>query len=391
MPLTKRLLAASALAGLAFTAGLAPAGAQTQGVTDTEVLIGSHNDLSGIFAAFGAPAIKAANLYFKEVNDKGGVHGRKIRFIVEDHAYQMPKSAQAVNKLINSDKVFAMLLSLGTPMNIAAFKLQDEKKIPNIAPLTSARQMLDAPADYKFIAFSAYYDQIKSGVTYMKDKQGAKVICSMYIPSDFGLEIQQGAVDQAKKLGLAYGGETTHKGDDADFVGALTKLKEANCDVIAMALGVRQAITVSATVKKMGWDSVKLLGSSAGFNTALATIPGGVTEGLYAAAGWADHTPRLNVPEVKAWADAYRAAYNETAGTGALLGRSAADMLVRGMEAAGKNLTADTLKKGIEGLKYRDVIGDANIEFSPANHQGAKDNIISVIKNGVWVEVARVD
>ena len=77
-------LAASAC----FVAG---AYAETQGVTDTEVVIGSSNDLSGIFAAFGAPATKAAQMYFDEINAKGGVHGRKIKFIVEDHGYQLPK------------------------------------------------------------------------------------------------------------------------------------------------------------------------------------------------------------------------------------------------------------------------------------------------------------
>ncbi len=384
----KLLLLAGVFAGAAAFAPLA-AKAQTQGVTDTEVLIGSQNDLSGIFAAFGAPAISGANLYFKEINDKGGVHGRKIRFIVEDHAYQMPKATQAVNKLINRDKVFAMLLSLGTPMNIAAFKLQDEKKIANIAPLTAARQMLQDPVDYKFTAFSAYYDQIRDGVKYMAEKQGVKTVCAMYIPSDFGLEIQQGAVDQSKAMGLNFAAETTHKPDEADFVGSLTKMREAGCQLILQALGLRQAITLIGTAKKIGWNDVKIMGSSAGFHTALSAVPGGVTEGLYAVAGWADHLSRMDVPEVKAWVDGYKAAYNENPSTGSLLGRTAAELMVRGLQAAGKDLTPESLKKGMESLKYHDIIGNSHVEYSAANHQGAKGNIISVVKGGVWTEVAR--
>ena len=121
---------------VAATSMLTAGAMAQQGVTDTEVLIGSNNDLSGPFAAFGGPATKAAQMYFDEINAAGGVHGRKIRFVVEDHGYQMPKAIQGMNKLINGDKVFAMLLSLGTPMNIAAFKLQDAKGIPNISPLS---------------------------------------------------------------------------------------------------------------------------------------------------------------------------------------------------------------------------------------------------------------
>lgn len=376
-------------AGAAFIGYATGAQAQTQGVTATEVVIGSQNDLSGIFASFGAPAVKAANLYFKEVNDKGGVHGRKIRFVVEDHGYQMPKATQAINKLVNSDKVFAMLLSLGTPMNLAAFKIQDEKKIANINPLTAARQMLQEPVDYKFTAFTTYYSQIRAGIKYLAGKESAKVVCAMYIPSDFGLEIKEGAVDQAKEMGLKYGAETTHKPDDGDFVGSLTKLKEEGCTVIAVALGVRQIITAVGTAKKIGWTDVKFLVSSAGFHTAIAQVPGGITEGLYAGSGWADLIGRMHVAEVKAWVDAYKAAYNEDPGTGALLGRSAAETLVRALQAAGKDLTPESFKKGMESLNFDDVISGNKIDYGPKDHEGANTNIISVVKGGNWVEVAR--
>ncbi|MGB0855000.1 MAG: ABC transporter substrate-binding protein, partial [Pikeienuella sp.] len=136
MKLIKKMAFAAAATAMAATGALAE-----QGVTDTEILIGSNGDLSGPFAAFSAPATTAAQMVFDEVNAAGGIHGRTIRFIVEDHGYQMPKAIAGMNKLINGDKVFAMLLSLGTPMNIAAFKLQDAKNIPNVSPLTAARQM----------------------------------------------------------------------------------------------------------------------------------------------------------------------------------------------------------------------------------------------------------
>jgi branched-chain amino acid transport system substrate-binding protein len=385
---TLAFLAAAAL-GLGMTGG---ANAQVQGVTDTEVVIGAHTDMSGIFAAFGAPSIKAANIYLEEINAKGGVHGRKIKFIVEDHGYQMPKANQAINKLINSDKVFAMVLALGTPMNMAAFKLQDPKKIANVAPLSAARQMLDAPVDYKFTAFSSYYDQIKVGIRYLSEKEGAKSVCSMYIPSDFGLEIKEGAEAQAKAMSLKYAAETTHKPDDADFVGSLTKLKDAGCEVVAVALGVRQIITAVATAKKIGWTNVKFLGSSAGFHTAIAQAPGGVSEGLYAVSGWADVVNRIETtPALKEWVEKYKAAAGEFPGTGALLGRTGMETFVRGLEAAGKDLTPESFKKAMEGLTYDDPLSSNKLAYSATNHQGSKTNIISQVKGGNWVEIARQD
>ena len=71
---------------------------------------------------------------FDEVNDAGGVDGRKIKVIVEDQAYQVPKAVQACNKLINRDNVFAFVAPLGTPMNNACFKDQFAVGVPNLFP-----------------------------------------------------------------------------------------------------------------------------------------------------------------------------------------------------------------------------------------------------------------
>ena len=364
--------------------------AQTQGVTDTEVVIGSNTDLSGIFAAFGAPAAKAAQMYFDEVNANGGVHGRQIKFVVEDHGYQLPKSTQAINKLINRDKVFAMFLSVGTPMNIASFKLTDAKGVPNVFPLTMARQLLQDPIKYHFSPGASYYDQIRRSVTYLNDAKGGTNVCAMYIASDFGKEIKEGAEDQANALGLTFAAESTHKPDDADFVGSLTKLKEANCDIIAMALGVRQTITAYATAQKIGWTEASFVSSAAGFHSVMAKVPGGVTEGLYAASIWSDILPRLGNPTVGAWFKAYTEATGEALpGTGAVLGRAGAESLVRALEAAGPDLTTDSFIAGLESLNYMDEILDAQVDYSNEDHAGADGIIISVIEEGNWKVVAR--
>ncbi|WP_405107958.1 ABC transporter substrate-binding protein [Phaeobacter sp. BS52] len=378
------------LVGVALAAGLAPqAMADTQGVSDSEIVLGSVNDLSGIFAAVGVPAVNGANLRFEEANANGGVHGRQIRFVVEDNGYQIPRAMQGYNKLLNRDQVFAMLLSLGTPMNIAGFKLLDPKGIPNISPLTAARQMLQDPVDNKFIGFSSYYDQVQAGVSYLAEEFDAKEVCSMYIPSDFGKEIKEGSADIAADLGLRFAAETTHKPDELDFVGSLTKLKAEGCDVVTMALGVRQGITVVGTAKKLGWTDVKFLNTSAGFLEVVAAVPGGVTDGLYAAAGWADLIARANdeVP-AKFMAD-YEAKFGQPAGGFAMLGYSAANTVVNALEAAGPELTHESFIKGMESLDFFDALTDTQITYGPDDHRGADVIVISVVENGVWKELSR--
>ncbi|PHP66459.1 branched-chain amino acid ABC transporter substrate-binding protein [Zhengella mangrovi] len=374
---------------LGLAAGMTSAAMAQQGVTDTEVLIGSNGDQSGIFAPFNVQAVKAAQMKFDQVNADGGIHGRKIRMIVEDHQYQVPKAVANFNKLINSDGVFAMILNLGTPHNIAGFPLMQAKKVANIAPLTSARQLLEGDTTYRYAGFSSYYGQIKAGVDYLVKEKNANKICAMYIPSDFGKEIQEGAMDEAKALGKEWAAETTHKPDETDFVGALTKLKDAGCDIIATALGVRQTIIAVATAKKLNWTSVTFLGSSAAYHEAIASQPGGITDGYYAAGGWADYKPRMDDPEVKKWHDDYVAKYNEEPGMAAILGYGAAETLVRALEAAGKDLTPESFQKGMESLEFHDVIADADIKYGPGDHQGGDIIVISKVEDGVFKEQAR--
>ena len=384
----KSVLATSILA-LGIATGMAST-SLAQGVSDTEILIGSNGDLSGVFAPFNVQAIKAAQQHFDEVNAAGGIHGRKIKFIVEDHGYQVPKAVQNFNKLVNSDKVFAMLLNLGTPHNIAVFKMMEPAQVANVSPLTAARQMLEGDITYKYAGTSSYYDQLKAGVEYLAKETGAKEVCSMYFPSDFGLEVYEGTKEKAEELGLKYAAETTHKPDDQDFVGSLTKLREAGCDIVSTAVGVRQTIVILGTAKKLGWNDVSFIGSSAGFNTAVAKVPGGVTEGYYAAAGWSDLEARIaSNEELKKWAEGFKATFNEDPGTAAQLGRTAAVTLVKGLEAAGKDLTPESFKAGMETVEFDDPIGDVKVKYGPDDHQGGDAIIISKIEGGMWKEVGR--
>ncbi|MAS22513.1 MAG: branched-chain amino acid ABC transporter substrate-binding protein, partial [SAR116 cluster bacterium] len=95
-----------------------------RGVTDTEIILGSHTSLSGPASTWGVASINTARLLFDEVNEVGGIHGRKIRLVVEDHQYQVPLAVRAANKLINRDGVFAMFLAVGTPHNNAVLGRQ---------------------------------------------------------------------------------------------------------------------------------------------------------------------------------------------------------------------------------------------------------------------------
>src|SRR5712692_4484597 len=137
----RKLLGVGVLVGAVALAGAAMAQKETRGVTKTEIVLGMHTDLSGPAATYGVSSSNAVKMRFDEANEMGGIHGRKIKLVVEDTQYQVPRAVQAGAKLINRDRIFAMVAGLGTPMNNALFKDQFDAGVPNLFPLSAARSM----------------------------------------------------------------------------------------------------------------------------------------------------------------------------------------------------------------------------------------------------------
>lgn len=370
-----------------------PLAADTKGVTDDSVIIGGAHDLSGIFAPFSVPAVKGAQHYFHQVNAAGGVHGRKIEYVVEDHGYQIPKAMQAANKLINRNGVFSTMLNLGTPHNIAMFKMMDPKGIPNTSPLSAARQMAEPLSPTKFAGTPAYYDQVTAQLGYLIEEEGRDGFCAMILPTDFGEEIREGMHEELEARGLPFLAESSHKPDEKDFAGALGKLHKEGCKTIGLALGVSQAITAVVTADKMGLKDMSFFFTSAGFLPVTAGALGqqGVTLTVYAGAGYPDVTQRMDVPEVRAWADDFTAKTGDKPEIAAMLGYSAALTVVKALEAAGPDLTHESFIKGMESLNYFDTVGGFHVDYGPEDHVGGEDIFISEVAGGKWDLIGTVE
>ena len=202
---------------LASPAIIGRAAAATRGVTDTEIVIGTMTDLSGVTAVQGVNNANAMRMAFDEVNARGGIHGRKIRWIVEDMEYIVPKAVQAMNKLLNRDNIFFALGNGGTPHNDAVMPSMFEKNVPNVFPLTCARSMYEPFNRLKFGQFASYYDQMRAGVKYFVEQRGKKVIGSMYQDTDFGKDVHAGVVAQLEAMGMKLAAETAHRADRHRF------------------------------------------------------------------------------------------------------------------------------------------------------------------------------
>jgi branched-chain amino acid transport system substrate-binding protein len=383
--MTRTIGMAIAAAVLAAAPG---AFAQQRGVTPTEVTFGMHTDLSGVAATYGVSSSNGVKMRFEEVNEAGGIAGRKLKVIVEDQGYQVPKAVQACNKLINRDKVFAFVAPLGTPMNNACFKDQFAAGVPNLFPLSAARSMYEPFERLKFYGAASYVDQIRAGIQYFVKNKGVKRVCVMYQDTDFGKEILEGAEPQTKKLGNQNVEKTAHKPTDSDFTAPITKLREAKCELIAMGTIVKDSIVPYTTALKAGWNDVIFLGSAAVYDLVVGKAPGmdgfygmGLTEMPYADS---EH------PKVKAFVEAYKKKWNIDPNIGAVYGYVAADLTVQGLINAGKDLTTDSFVKGLEALKdYHDIFNGPPVSFGPNIRQGANSSFVAEVNGGRWTRVTQ--
>ena len=365
-------------------AGTAWAAGPVRGVTDTEIVIGTYTDLSGVTVAWGVNNSNAYRMAFDEVNARGGINGRKIRYIVEDNQYQVPRSIQASNKLLNRDNVFLMVGNGGTPMNNATMPEQLEKNVPNMFPLTSARSMYEPYHRLKFGLLSSYYDQMRAGLKLFVETRGRKSVCAMYQDTDFGRDNMDGARDQLKAMNLKLVAEAAHKPTDTDFSASVAKLRDAKCDLVLLATIVRDTTLAVSAVRKMGWD-VDLLGTVASYDSAVAEVPGGANDGYFAMTSAQFAYPDDTREEVGDFARKYRTVYGRDPNFAAQLGYTGAQLLIRAFQTAGRDLNLDSFIAGMEAIRdYKDPFAPP-LSYGPMIRQGSNRSFLAKVQGGRWV------
>lgn len=374
----------SCLCALAFLA-LATTSMATQGVAENEIVIGTHTALSGPVAGWGIEASNAVRMRFEEANEAGGIHGRKIRYIVEDTQYHVPTAVQKANKLINRDKVFALIASLGTPHNNAVFSMQLPKNIPSLFPYTLARSMVEPHHELKFHFTSTYYDQTRAGLKYFIEEKGKKKIGLMQIDTEYGEEILSAVRDQLEVHDMELVARTTHKAEETNFTSAITQLRNADCDLVVLGTIIRDTILGVSTARKLGWD-VDMFGASASCNTVVAKQGGPALNGLYGVTG----LPVADIDNVsgkgKEVFENFKAEYGNYPTEVGQFGYMVADLTVLALENAGRDLTTKSFIEGMEAIKdFHNYFNGPSISFSETQHKGSDESALVWIQDGKWV------
>ena len=381
----------TALTTLAVAAALTLplAQAQTsQGVSKTEIVLGSIQDLSGPLAGFGKQIRLGMMLRVDELNEQGGVGGRKLKLIFEDSGYDPRKAVLAAQKLVNQDKIFMMMGHLGTAQNMAAMPVQFEKNVINFLPVTAAREMYEPFHKLKYSFAAPYFDQMRTTLPKLVKDKAAKKVCTIYQDDDFGLEVMRGGEAGLKTIGMEFAEKTTFKRGATDFSSQVAKMKAAECDFVVLGTIIRETIGTIGEARKTGFNPT-FMGSSAAYTDLIHKLGGKAMDGLYATMTVQNpYTDDTSQP-IRFWANKYKTKFNEDPTVFSVYGYSIIDIFIKAAQKAGNNLSTDSFIKAMDTMVVPpDIFGSAEATYSPTKRLGSDLSRLSQIQDGRWKAIS---
>ena len=159
----------------------------TNGITNSEIVIGSSSALTGHASFLGTQYTHGSLAYINEINAEGGIHGRKIRLITYDDQYDPSKTVAYTQKLVLEDKVFILFDYVGTPTSVKIISMVDEANIPLLGLFTGAEELRTPFRPHIFNVRASYYQETEAAVNYFVQKLGLKKIAVFYQDDAFGL------------------------------------------------------------------------------------------------------------------------------------------------------------------------------------------------------------
>jgi branched-chain amino acid transport system substrate-binding protein len=386
----------ASLAGVVLTLAVGPTFAQTkvtnQGISADEIVIGTHQDLSGPIKGWGVPVSNGMKLAVDEINNAGGINGRKLKLILEDSGYDPKKAVLATQKMIEKDKIFVNLGSMGSPTVLAAQDITLDAGVLQLFPLTAAEFTFKFdPAKpqerLKFNNLLPYVESTRAAVKYMIEAMGFKKPCILHQDDEYGKNVLDGFSQQLTAMKMQPASVTSYKRGASDFSAQVAKMKADGCDLVLLGAIIREPIGAMGEAKKLGWD-VTFLGATPVNVLEVPALGKEAVEGLYAASGFEIPYEDTAKGKVKDWLANYKKMFNSDANTQAIIGYNAVMTLAHYLKIAGKDLTGDKLLAALEsGDVYQDLFGSPPTKFSKSDHLATTITSVQQVKNGRWVVV----
>ncbi len=366
------------LCGLALVAWLPLCASAENGVTNDKILLGQAAVFSGPAAQLGIQMRNGIKAYLDYINDKGGVHGRKIELVAEDDFYESARAPAASKKLIEEHKVFALVGYVGTPTGVAHLPVVTQAKVPLVGMFTGA-EVLRVPFNrYIFHVRASYYDETEKIVEQILSI-GGRNVAVFYQNDAYGLAGLAGTEIAMQKRNLKVSVTSTVERNTVKVEAAVKTIQAAKPDAVVMISAYTSIAEFVRQMQKAGSNAtfynVSFVGSKA-LSDALGKDGVGVAISQVVPFPWG-----TAVPVVKEYQQLSKKAGFTDYNFSAMEGFLSAKVAVEGLRRAGRNLTREGYIAALE--KMHDVdLGGFYVGYSPTNRAGSKFVDLTIIGRG---------
>jgi branched-chain amino acid transport system substrate-binding protein len=379
----KRILALAAISLLVF----AGCGGPNVGVTSEEIKIGTWAPLTGPASNLSTIA-KAMDAYFAYINDQGGIHGRKLTLLVKDDGYDPQRTPGVVEELVDGEHVFALLGGNGTTSCLAVKDYIAIKLLPWINPGSAARVWTSPVNAYVFSTFPSYVTEGRILAKYVVNEVEADKYGMFYQDDSFGREGEEGvrlglrSADKEIVLAQAY------QVGQNDLTEIAQKFKDEDVDVIFVwSITEGAAALVKAIAAIEDYDP-QIVATQVLSDSIMFDLAGDAWEGAIVASS-VPETTSDEPGTVKAREIIEQYGNGMEFGTYAYLGLVRAEILIEGLERAGRDLSRLKFILALEGIdNWTDNFVGTSISFSAENHQGMNAIQLSRAEGGTLVHLS---
>ncbi len=356
-----------------------PAFGQVPGVTAKSILLGQSAAFSGPAAQLGIQMNIGTKAYLDHINAQGGVYGRKIALKTRDDQYEANLCVDATTRLIEEDKVFALISYVGTPTTAAAMPIITKAKVPLVGPFTGA-ELLRTPVNrYIFNVRASYYDETEKIVDLLVSN-GNTNIAVFYQDDNYGLAGLKGVEIAMAKRNLKISALGKVERNTIKVEDAVKSINAARPDGVVMISAYTSVAEFVRQMKKAGsitqFYNVSFVGSKA-LADALKDEGYGITISQVVPFPWSSSGVRV----VKEYQEIMTKAGNTDFNFSSLEGLIVGKVMVEGLKRAGKDLTREKLIAALESMNNVDL-GEFVVSFSPTNHSGSKYVNLTMIGRG---------
>ncbi len=343
-----------------------------------EIVVGSNFELTGNHAQYGTNAAKGFKLAVQEVNDKGGINGKKIKIVDADSKSDTAESVNSAMKLISDNHVAAMVGPAVTASVIAESQVAADNKIPVIAPAATNPDVTVENGQVKPYIFRAcFIDPQQSEVMAKfssKDLNAKTAVIYMDSSSDYSKSLGKIFKEEFEAAGGKVLMEEFFVAKDQDFKAPLTKLQGANADVMFVPAYYEEVGKIVKQARELGITST-ILGTDGWDDSKVVEIAGAdALNNTYFCTHYFDGDA-----EVKDFINAYKEEYKEDPNVFAALGYDAGKMLIDAIERGGD--TSEKIRANIESIKNLKV-GTGTVTMDAKTHNPIKGIVVLENKNG---------